>query len=101
MSEMAQEILSLAIYQPVPGEEEASLATMRDLVAVLAARGYSRDVLYRDGAGHYVLFRWWASEATRQAAHEEDADVLRCWAKLGNEIRVIKIYETLDQVSLK
>jgi len=67
---------------------------------VLAARGYSRDVLYRDGAGHYVLFRWWASEATRQAAHE-DADVLRCWVKLGNEIRVIKIYETLDQVSLK
>jgi len=97
---MAQEILSLAIYQPVPGEEEASLATMRDLVAVLAARVYRRDVLYRDGAGHYVLFRWWASEATRQAAHE-DADVLRCWAKLGNEIRVIKIYETLDQVSLK
>ena len=47
---MAQEILSLAIYQPVPGEEEASLATMRDLVAVLAAHGYIRDVLYRDGA---------------------------------------------------
>ncbi len=23
------------------------------------------------------------------------------WAKLGNEIRVIKIYETLDEVSLK
>ena len=97
---MAQKILSLAIYEPVPGQEEASLATMRDLVAVLAARGYSRDTLYRDGAGHYVLFRWWASEAMRQAAHE-DAEVLRCWAKLGNEIRVIKVYETLDEVSLK
>jgi len=97
---MAQEILSLAIYEPVPGQEQASLATMCDLVAVLAARGYSRDTLYRDGAGRYVLFRWWASEAMRQAAHE-DADVLRCWAKLGNEIRVIKVYETLDEVSLK
>ena len=97
---MAQKILSLAIYEPVPDQEQASLATMRDLVAVLAARGYSRDVLYRDGAGHYVLFRWWASEAMRQAAHE-DAEVLRCWAKLGNEIRVIKVYETLDEVSLK
>ena len=97
---MAQKILSLAIYEPVPDQEQASLATMRDLVAVLAARGYSQDTLYRDGAGHYVLFRWWASEAMRQAAHE-DAEVLRCWAKLGNEIRVIKVYETLDEVSLK
>ena len=97
---MAQEILSLAIYEPVPGQEQASLATMRDLVAVLSARGYSRDTLCRDGAGHYVLFRWWASEAMRLAAHE-DADALRCWSKLGNEIRVIKIYETLDEVSLK
>ena len=97
---MAQEILSLAIYEPVPGQEQASLATMRDLVAVLSARGYSRDTLCRDGAGHYVLFRWWASEAMRLAAHE-DADALRCWAKLGNRIRVIKIYETLDEVSLK
>src|SRR2546428_14034637 len=96
---MAQEILSLASYELVSGQEEASLATMRDLVAGLAARGYSRDTLCRDGAGHYVLFRWWASEAMRRAAHE-DADVLRGWAKLGNEIRVIKIYETLDEVSL-
>src|SRR5438552_2139542 len=40
------------------------------------------------------------SEAMRQAAHE-DAEVLRCWAKLGNEIRVIKVYETQDEVSLK
>src|SRR6266550_1059619 len=97
---MAQKILSLAIYELVPAKKKPSLATLPVLVAGLAVRGYSRDTLYRDGAGHYVLFRWWASEAMRQAAHE-DADVLRCWAKLGNEIRVIKIYETLDEVSMK
>jgi hypothetical protein len=73
---------------------------MCELVSVLAQHGYSRDTLCRDGAGHYVLFRWWASEAMRQAAHE-DPDVLRCWAKLGNEIRVIKIYEKLEEVNLK
>jgi hypothetical protein len=97
---MAQEILSIAIYEPVPGQEEASLATMRDLVGVLTERSYSRDTLYRDGKGQYVLFRWWASEATRHAAHE-DPDVLRCWAKLGNEIRVIKVYEKLEEVNLR
>jgi quinol monooxygenase YgiN len=97
---MAPEILSVAIYEPVPDQEEASLATMRDLVGVLTERGYSRDELYRDGKGQYVLFRWWTSEATRQAAHE-DPDVLRCWAKLGNEIRVIKVYEKLEEVNLR
>src|ERR1700756_455030 len=97
---MAQEILSVAIYEPVAGQESASLETMRELVGVLTHHGYSRDALYRDGNGQYVLFRRWASEAARQAAHE-DPDVLRCWAKLGNEIRVIKIYEKLDEVSLK
>jgi quinol monooxygenase YgiN len=97
---MAREILSLAIYEPVVGQEAASLETMRELVGVLAQHGYSRDALYRDGKGQYVLFRWWASEAARQAAHE-DPDVLRCWAKLGNEIRVIKIYEKLEEVNLK
>jgi heme-degrading monooxygenase HmoA len=97
---MAQEILSFAIYEPVAGQEAASLATMRDLVSVLTERGYSRDELYRDGKGQYVLFRWWASEAARQAAHD-DPDVLHCWAKLGNEIRVIKVCEKLDEVNLK
>ena len=45
---MSQEILSVAIYEALPGKEEASLATMRDLFAALAAGGYSRDRLYRD-----------------------------------------------------
>jgi len=97
---MAREILSLAIYEPVVGQEAASLETMRELVGVLTQHGYSRDTLCRDGKGQYVLFRWWTSEAARQAAHE-DPDVLRCWAKLGNEIRVIKIYEKLEEVNLE
>jgi hypothetical protein len=97
---MAREILSLAIYEPVAGQEAASLETMRELVGVLTQHGYSRDTLCRDGKGQYVLFRWWTSEAARQAAHE-DPDVLRCWAKLGNEIRVIKIYEKLEEINLK
>jgi hypothetical protein len=75
---MAQEILSVAIYEPVAGQETASLETMRELVRVLTQHGYSRDSLYRDGKGQSVLFRWWTSEATRQAA-PEDPDVLQSW----------------------
>ena len=95
---MSQEILSLAIFQPLPGHEDASLATMRDLIAALAAGGYSRDVLYRDAKSpdEYVLLRHWKSEETRRAALE-DPNVLRCWARLAQEIRTVRIYETLEE----
>lgn len=95
---MPQEILSIAIFQPLPGHEEASLATMRDLIAALSAGGYSRDLLYRDAKSdhEYVLLRYWKSEETRRAALE-DPNVLRCWARLAHEIRTVKIYETLEE----
>jgi len=95
---MSQEILSVAIFQPLPGQEEASLATMRSLIAALSAGGYSRDVLYRDAKSldEYILLRYWKSEDARRAALE-DSEVLRCWAKLAQEIRTVKIYETLEE----
>ena len=96
---MAEEILSIAVYEPLPGCEEASLATMQDLIAALAKGGYSRDLLYRDAkpAGEYVLLRYWKSEAARRDALE-DPEVLRCWAKLAQEIRTVKVFETLEAV---
>lgn len=93
------EILSLAIYEPLPGQEEESRRTMRNLLAALSASGYSRDLLYCDGQSHYVLLRYWRSEDARRAA-QEDPEVQRCWAKLGHEIRIIKVYETLEEVGL-
>jgi hypothetical protein len=97
---MPQEILSVAIYEPLPDMEAASLATIRELIAILSANGYSRDLLYRDGESHYVLLRYWKSEESRRAA-QEDPEVLRCWARLGNEIRIVKVYETLQSVPLE
>ncbi|HEY4903730.1 MAG TPA: hypothetical protein VIH89_09685 [Candidatus Sulfotelmatobacter sp.] len=94
---MPQEILSVAIWEPLAGMEAASLATVRELIAILAAQGYSRDFLYRDSEAHYVLLRYWISEESRRAA-QEDPDVLRCWARLGNEIQTVKVYETLRAV---
>jgi quinol monooxygenase YgiN len=98
---MPEEILSLAIFEPLPGNEEAVLATMRQLTATLAKHGYSRDLLYRDSKSkrEYVLVRYWKSETARRAALE-DPEVLRCWAELSHEIRTIKVYESLEEVGL-
>jgi hypothetical protein len=96
---MPQEILSVAIWDPIPEHEAASLATIRELISILAAKNYSRDLLFRDRESHYVLLRYWKSEEARRTA-QEDPDILRCWAKLGNEISIVKVYETLSEVPL-
>ena len=96
---MPQEILSVAIYEPQAGMEAASLATIRELIAILAAKGYSRDRLYQSDEQHYVLLRYWKSEEARRTA-QEDPEVQRCWARLGNEIRIVRVYETLEEVSM-
>lgn len=98
---MTREIVSLAIFEVLPGNEEAALATMRQLVAALLKHDYSRDLLYRNANSpcEYVLLRYWKSEEARRAAME-DPDVLRCWAELSQEIRTIKVYENLETAGL-
>ncbi|HXY78790.1 MAG TPA: antibiotic biosynthesis monooxygenase [Candidatus Acidoferrales bacterium] len=96
---MPQEILSVAVWKPVPDMEAASLATFRELASIVAAKGYGRDLLYRDREGHYVFLRYWKSEETRHAA-QEDPDMLRCWARLGNEIQIVRVYEILTEVAM-
>jgi len=46
-----------------------------------------------------VLLRCWKSEEARGAAYE-DPEVQRCWAKLVNEIRILKVFEVLEKVEL-
>ena len=96
---MPQEILSVAIWEPLPEMESASLVTIDELSKIVAAKGYGRDLLYRDRESHYVFLRYWKSEDARRAA-QEDPDMLRCWARLGNEIRILKVYETLTELGL-
>ena len=96
---MPQEILSVAIWEPVPDHEAAALKTFHELTSIVARKGYGRDLLYRDREQHYVFLRYWKSEEARRAA-QEDPDMLRCWAKLGNEIQIVKVYETLTEVRL-
>ncbi len=96
---MAQEILSVAIWEPVPGHQTAALETFQELTSIVAKKGYGRDFLYRDGERQYVFLRYWNSEDARRAALE-DSEMLRCWAKLSNEIQIVKVYETLTPVGL-
>ena len=96
---MPQEILSVAIYEALPEMEAASLATIRELIGILSGKGYSRDLLYHSGQSEYVLLRYWKSEDARRTA-QEDPEVQRCWAKLGNEIQILKVYEKLEDVPL-
>jgi len=65
---MPQEILSVAIWEPVPEMESASLETLRELSSIVAAKGYGRDLLYRDRELHYIFLRYWKSEDARRAA---------------------------------
>ena len=60
---------------------------------------YGRDLLYRGGDSHYVLLRYWNSEQARSTA-QEDPELLRCWARLGNEIQILKVYEKLEEVGV-
>jgi hypothetical protein len=97
---MPLEYLSVAIWEPLPNMEAAALATIRELNAIVSSKGYGRDLLYRSGDSHYVLLRYWNSEQARRTALE-DADLLRCWSRLGNEIQILKVYEKLEEIGLQ
>jgi antibiotic biosynthesis monooxygenase len=96
---MPQEILSVAVWEPIPEMEAAALETFLELTSIVAAKGYGRDRLYRDRESHYVFLRYWKSEDARRVA-QEDPDMLRCWARLGNQIQIVKVYETLSEVQI-
>ncbi len=95
---MSREIVSIAVFEPVEDMTEDALATLGELARVLAAKGYSRDLLYCERAtNRYVLVRYWTSASARHEAQEDPA-ALRCWARLADQINIIKVYETLEEV---
>jgi len=96
---MEHEILSVAIWEPLTGLEGTALETFQELKTIVSAKAYGRDLLFRDAESHYVFMRYWKSEEARRAA-QEDPDMLRCWARLGNQIRIVKVYETLTELTL-
>lgn len=96
---MSQAYLSVAIWEPLPGMEAASLVTIRELNVLVSQKAYGRDLLYRGADSHYILLRYWNSEQARATA-QEDPEILRCWARLGNEIKILKVYEKLEEIGV-
>jgi hypothetical protein len=93
------EILSIAVFDALPGAEEEALATMRNLGALMAEKKYSRDLLYRDRRSQrHVLLRYWTSGAARREAHE-DPEVHAFWIRLSELILIHTVYEELDDIA--
>ena len=67
---MAEEILSVALWEPNPQMEATALATFHELTSIVAGKGYGRDFLYRDRDQHYVFLRYWKSEEARRIAQQ-------------------------------
>jgi hypothetical protein len=95
---MSQEYLSVAIWDPLPGMEAESVATIHEISGIIAKKNYGRDLLYRSGRS-YILLRYWNSEQARAAA-SEDPEMLRRWARLGNEIQIVRVFERLEEVGV-
>ena len=93
---MPYEYLSVAVWEPVPGMEAASLQTIHELSSIISRKNYGRDLLYRSGRS-YILLRYWKSEDARAMAYE-DPEMLRCWSRLGNEIRTSTVFEKLEPI---
>jgi quinol monooxygenase YgiN len=96
---MSDQIVSLAILEPFPGKEDEFVAHQREFYQLLAEKGYSQDVFYRDAkdSGRYVHIRIWASETSRSEA-QQDPDVHRFWLRLPELCTITTIYEDLERV---
>ena len=96
---MADEILSMAILEALPGKEEELLNMLRELYTLMNAKGYCRDALHRDSAqpGRFLHLRHWKSSEMRAEA-QVDPDVHRYWLKLPELCTIPTVYESLEKV---
>jgi hypothetical protein len=96
---MADEILSVAILEALPGKEDELLSTLRELYTLVHAKGYCRDILYRDTSrpDRLLHLRYWATPEMRAEA-QADPDVHRYWLKLPELCTVTVLDESLEKV---
>jgi hypothetical protein len=89
---MAQEILSVAIWEPIPEHEASALETFQELTSIVARKATAATCSTVTAT---IIMSFSATGIRIAAPLQEDPDMLRCWAKLGNEIQIVKVYETL------
>ncbi|HLH09831.1 MAG TPA: antibiotic biosynthesis monooxygenase [Terriglobales bacterium] len=96
---MQEEVLAIAIVRPYPGKDAEVLAVLRDLYATLAAKGYSRDELYRDTSDDRLFnLRYWKTEDSRRHAYD-DPDIQQCWLRLSQVCEVEQVYGKLHRLT--
>lgn len=98
---MSQEIFAIAVVRPEEGHEEEVMEILRELYIVMKKKDYSRNVLYRDAKdpSRLVNLRYWSSEEARSRA-QEDPDVHRQWARLGQVAKVENVIESLEEIPM-
>jgi quinol monooxygenase YgiN len=96
---MADEIVSMAILEALPGKEEELLALLRELYTMMHAKGYCRDLLHHDAGrpDRFLHLRYWVSASTRSEA-QTDPEVHRYWQKLPELCTIPLVYEDLRTV---
>ena len=93
------EIYSIAYIRPEEGKEQETLDILAQLYTLLRKKGYSRDLLYRDGKNprQLINLRHWRSQEARNEA-QEDPDVHRLWQRLSEISTVDGVIEKLELV---
>jgi quinol monooxygenase YgiN len=96
---MAEQIVSLAVLEALPGKEEELLSLLRGLYTMMHAKGYCSDSLHRDSAqpSRFLHVRHWTSSEMRSEA-QIDPEVHRFWQQLPELCTIPTVYESLDEV---
>lgn len=96
-NKMAEEVMSVAILEALPGKEEELVMMLRELYSMMNRKGYCQDWLYRDSdrPDRLVHFRKWKSAEMRSEA-QIDPDVHRYWQQLPSLCSIPTVYENLE-----
>ena len=96
---MAEEIVSMAVLEALPGKEDELLSKLRELYTMMHAKGYCRDTLHRDSArpDRLLHLRHWTSAEMRADA-QADPEVHRYWQLLPELCTIPIVYESLEKV---
>ena len=94
---MAEEVISVAILEALPGKEAELAAMLRELYSMMNRKGYCRDWLYRDSdrPDRFIHLRRWKSSELRSEA-QIDPDVHRYWQQLPSLCTIPIVYENLE-----
>jgi len=94
---MAEEVMSVAILEALPGKEVELATMLRELYSMMNSKGYCHDWLYRDSdrPDRFIHFRKWKSAELRGEA-QIDPDVHRYWQQLPGLCTIPTVYEDLE-----